>query len=176
MFYSEFQVPKLNFSRDILCLNIWTSSYLPANEGVMAFVCGFGETSPDELWLDVDAFRCGDECWEAWFWKLLKCCWWTVTRTWWTIQMTMLSLCQHQLWFVQIISSNIWSGARPGMCQCRNQCQYVVVLDMCDCRTKYHLKIFHKYFCNSGHGKVPCVSHIKNKWLSHNSNSGVSDL
>ena len=24
-------------------------SYLPANEGVMAFVCGFGETSPDEV-------------------------------------------------------------------------------------------------------------------------------
>ena len=56
--------------------NNWKISYLPANEGVMAFVCGLGETNPDELWLEVDAFRWGDECWVAWFWKLLKCwCW-----------------------------------------------------------------------------------------------------
>ena len=46
-------------------------SYLPANDGVMALVCGFGETNPEVEWLD-DEVRGVDD---GWYCCCCTCCW-----------------------------------------------------------------------------------------------------
>ena len=51
---------------------MWDSlSYLPANDGVMALVCGFGETNPEVEWLD-DEVRGVDD---GWYCCCCACCW-----------------------------------------------------------------------------------------------------